>query len=368
MTALHGFRQLRPAVDGTAFHDERDASESADVFDRIAWDGDNICEIARLERADFVLPTEELCPIQKSGLEHVERFHTVLRHQDVLPRLRAVGKGADVRADSHGHTGSELLAEFLNVQIVELMLALGSRGSRGMVGEIFGDRKGGNGEDLLLLHEAHGFVAQLVGMIDGDDAGLHGVEGARLTGGMDGDVLANTSGFLNGGGELCLGILIRSRKVAIADRVAAGLVDLDEVGAFFELLANDGDKLFGGVGVSGVREDVLLGIETVGVFVTAKDVDSVAADAQTRTGDQAGVYGVAHGAVGRAGSLRAHVALSGEAGEKIFASGLRGDDGALWDGLLDGLQIFRTGMKEEMDMRVNETGEERDVAEVDDPR
>ena len=39
-------------------------------------------------------------------------------------------------------------------------------------------------------------------------------------------------------------------------------------------------------------------------------------------------------------------------------------NGALRNGFLNGLQIFRAGMEKEMDVRVNQAGHERDVAEV----
>ncbi len=132
------------------------------------------------------------------------------------------------------------------------------------------------------------------------------------------------------------------------------------------LLAHDFDELLGGVGVVGVREHVLRGIVAVGVFVAAEDVDGVAADAQARPGNQALVDGVAHGGVGGACALGAHVALGGEAGHHVGFGGLLGEDGAPRHGLLNGLQIFSAGMQEEMNVRVDEAGHQRRVAEIDD--
>ncbi len=120
------------------------------------------------------------------------------------------------------------------------------------------------------------------------------------------------------------------------------------------------------VGVGGVGENVLLGIEADGVFVAAENVDGVAADAQARAGDEAVVDGVADGGVGGAGAFGAHVALGGEAGHEVVARGERGDDGALRDGFLDGLQIFGAGVEEEVDVGVDQAGEQGGVAEVDD--
>jgi len=80
--------------------------------------------------------------------------------------------------------------------------------------------------------------------------------------------------------------------------VGAGLVDLGEVGAFLVLLAHDLDDLLGGVGVIGVGEHVLGGVEADGVFMAAHDVDGVAADAHAGAEDEALVDGVADGGVG----------------------------------------------------------------------
>ena len=74
--------------------------------------------------------------------------------------------------------------------------------SGGVIGEIFEDGEGGDGEDLLLFHQAHGLVAELVGVIDGGHAGLRGVERAGFSGGMNGDALADARGFFDGGVQL----------------------------------------------------------------------------------------------------------------------------------------------------------------------
>jgi hypothetical protein len=99
--------------------------------------------------------------------------------------------------------------------------------------------------------------------------------------------------------------------------------------------------------------------------VTAEDVDGVAADTHTGPKDKALIDGVANSGVGGACAFGAHVALGGEAGHKIVFGGLRGQKHAPGDGLFNGLQIFSAGMEKEMDMRVDEAGEQRGVAEVD---
>jgi hypothetical protein len=92
--------------------------------------------------------------------------------------------------------------------------------------------------------------------------------------------------------------LVDCREFSIADRVRPGLINLDEVGAFFHLLADGVDQFSGVVGIGGVREDVLRGIEMIGIFVTAQNVDRVATDAQPRAGNRSAIDGVSHRGVG----------------------------------------------------------------------
>ena len=130
------------------------------------------------------------------------------------------------------------------------------------------------------------------------------------------------------------------------------------------MLADDLNELGGGVGVGGVAGHVGCGVEVDGVFVSAGEVNGVTADAQARAGDEALVDSVADGRIGRAGAFGAHVALGGEAGQQIVTGGERGEDGARGHALLDGLQVLGSGMEEEMHVRVNQAGHERQVAEI----
>ncbi len=93
-----------------------------------------------------------------------------------------------------------------------------------------------------------------------------------------------------------------------------------------------------------------------GVFVTSENTDGVAADAHAWTGNQSGVDGIAHGGVGRAGTLGSHVALGGEARHQIVASRDLGEDRALGHRFDDSLQILGPWMEEKMDVGVDESG------------
>ena len=157
-------------------------------------------------------------------------------------------------------------------------------------------------------------------------------------------------------------------KMFVVDRILSGFVDLGEVGSAFALLADDFDELVGRVGVVGVGEDVLGRVVAEGVFVASEEVDRVAAYAHSGAGNQAGVDGVANGYVGAACAFSAHVALGGEAGEEVEARGVGGDEGALRNALLHGLQVFGAGVQEEMHVGVDEAGHQRCVTEIDDLR
>ena len=113
---------------------------------------------------------------------------------------------------------------------------------------------------------------------------------------------------------------------------------------------------------------MLRGVEVVGILVAAQNVDGIAADAHARAGNQSLIDGVANGGIGGACALGAHVALGGEAGHEVGFGGLFGQNHAPRDRLLHGLQVLSAGMEKEMHVRVDQAGDQRGVAEVDDLR
>jgi len=50
-----------------------------------------------------------------------------------------------------------------------------------VIGEVIDDGEGGHREDAAFSHQPHGFVAQLIGMVDRRHAGARRIERARLT-------------------------------------------------------------------------------------------------------------------------------------------------------------------------------------------
>ena len=95
------------------------------------------------------------------------------------------------------------------------------------------------------------------------------------------------------------------------------------------------------------------------------NVDGVAADAQARAGNQTLIDGVAHGGIGRSGAFRTHVALGGEAGHQVVAAASTARMVRWGTDSFDGLQVFGAGMEKEVDVRVDQAGQQRAVAQVD---
>ena len=142
---------------------------------------------------------------------------------------------------------------------------------------------------------------------------LRRIECAGFTSGMNRNSLAAAGGFFDGGFEFGFRVLVNGGEAAIANHVRAGLVNFDEIGALFELLANRSHQFGGIVGIGRVRKHVLRGVVMIGILVSAENVDGISADAQTRSRKQALIDGVAHRCVGGTRAFGAHVALRGEA-------------------------------------------------------
>ena len=210
---------------------------------------------------------------------------------------------------------------------------------------------------------------------------------------MDGHAFPHAPRLAHGGSHLLRGELERRREAAAHQRVFARFVDLDEIGAFLQLPANGGHQFSRVVGLRGVGEHALLGIVTDGILVPAQNVDGVAADAQPRPWKQSLVDGIPHRRVSRTRAFRSHVALRREARHQIVARRQDRRQGSLRHGLLHGesghhiglcrllrqnraprhgfldrLQILRAGMQEQMDVSVDQSGQQRPVAQVDDLR
>ena len=183
---------------------------------------------------------------------------------------------------------------------------------------------------------------------------------------MHGDAASTARGFLHRGAQFVFAELIRRGKIAVDDAILAGLIDLAEVGTLLDLAADHGDEVRCAVGIAGIRQGVLLGVESERVLMAAENVDRVAADAQARTGNPAAVDRIAHRGVGRTCPFRAHVAFCGKTGQQVVACRQGRAYRAFRHGLVECLRIFRARMQEQMYVRVDQPWQQGAVAQVDD--
>src|SRR5437667_11348475 len=106
-------------------------------------------------------------------------------------------KRADVRSQSNRHTGCELFAKFLRMQVEQFLFALRSVRSHSVGGEVFRDGKRGYREYVLLTHQPHGLIAELECVINGHDPSLRGIQGPSLLGRRYPYTLADTIIFVD---------------------------------------------------------------------------------------------------------------------------------------------------------------------------
>src|SRR5579862_3594088 len=98
-----------------------------------------------------------------------------------------------------------------------------------VLGKIFEDGEGWHGKNLLVFHEPHGLIAQLVGMVYRSHSCLRGEKRPRLSSGMHCDAPSQACCFFDGGFQLRLGVLIRSREFSVSNGILPSLINFDEV-------------------------------------------------------------------------------------------------------------------------------------------
>ena len=121
------------------------------------------------------------------------------------------------------------------------------------------------------------------------------------------------------------------------------------------LLPHDDDEFVCIIRVGRIRQHMLRGIELIGILMPSQDVDRVAGDPQPGSRELAGIDGIAHGSVGGSGAFRAHIPLCGKSAHEIVPRRDQSEDGPLRHRLLDGLQIFGTGVEKQMHVRIDQT-------------
>ena len=154
---------------------------------------------------------------------------------------------------------------------------------------------------------------------------------------MDRHNTAESRSLINRRLELRGRILIRRMQHAIQHGVRPGFIHFNEVRSFLMLLPDRGNNFIRVVGIGRVGQDLLCGIEVIGVFMAAEYIDRISRDAQSRTLDQTFVDRVAHRAVGGTRALGTHVPFGGKTRHQVIFGCQNREDGPLRHGLLDRL-------------------------------
>src|SRR5277367_6637089 len=93
------------AIDNAVFHHEGYFLQGGDVVEGISRDGDDVGEVAGLQRSDLVGPLQELRAVDGAGLDGGQRRHAKFHHQHEFAALGAMRERADVGAHGDGDSG-----------------------------------------------------------------------------------------------------------------------------------------------------------------------------------------------------------------------------------------------------------------------
>ncbi len=364
------------AEDGAFFHYEEDMFGLADVFERVAGDGDDVSEFAGFERADFVGEAEEFGVDGGAGAEGIDGLHAEINH---LVKFFGV---AAVRVDARVSAETDFYA------LRERPLEGGMDGSGGGMGfcsdggrnvdaavkfflKALNGHKRGDVIGALLLHQVESFVIEEAAMFDGIDAGANGALGGFGAVSVGGGFQAERMCFVDDGVEFFLGELRGVNSIGGRENTA-GSAHLDHVGSVLVVEADGVASLFGTVddafaGTSFVAEDARA-VAALMIAVSAGSAESVDSNQHAWARDIAAGDGVAQTNIEIIGGT--DIADSGDAGHEGNAGVDAGIESLLGDWFLQGIQavLFVIVGKHigEMGVRVDEAGEERGVAEIDD--
>src|SRR6266404_448417 len=246
-------------------------------------------------------------------------------------------KWANVGAYGHRHAGGELLSKFADMKIEQFLLMWRAVRSQRVSDEVLRDSERGHGENMLLSHQPHRLVAELIRVLNGLNPSPGGVESARLARGMNCNILANASRLTDSRGEFAFAVLIWSRELAIADCVWSGLINLREVRALFVLLAHHLNELLRVVRVIRIRQNTLRWVVADGILVPAESVDRIPADSQPWPRDFTSIDSIANCRISRTSAHGPQITLGGEACHQVIAGAKRRQDRSLRYRFLNGL-------------------------------
>ncbi len=202
-------------------------------------------------------------------------------------------------------------------------------------------------------------------MIDRSHARLHRIQRPRLSGAMDAYARPHSRRLFHRNLKLRLRVLIRSNKLPIDLAVLAGLINLDEVRALLQLLANYIHQLGSVIRIIGIARNMRRRVVLDRVLMPTENADRVPAHPHPRPRNQPRIDRVANRRVRRTSALRPHVAFSGKPGHQIVARRKLGKNRPLRDRLLNRLQVLRARMQKQMHMRIDQPRHKGHIAKVD---
>src|SRR6266403_1531905 len=355
------FRGEVIANNGSALHDELDRFENVYVGEKVATDGDKIGIVACFERTDFVSPAKEIRGIDGGGLDGIERLHAPFDHLAKLSRVVAVRVDAGIRAESHLRAGLKSMAEIFTLQAADFLFLFDGFGKharfRAFLQNVIVVVNVEDEIGAVLLGEGDAFVVDQAGMFDGVNAGADGVLDGLRAMRVRGDLATELVGFFGDGLHFLEGVLRRAGLVSFAEHAAGG-ADLDHVGAVLDGFAHFGASGPGTVG-DAFRLVVIFGRQQIVVAMAARDAKRRAGSAHARTFDVAGVDGIAEGNIRVTAS--ADVPNGGEAGAQRKPRVLHPGNGFARNRNAEAGISRGGGIRSEMGMNVNQTGEARGV-------
>ena len=222
--------------------------------------------------------------------------------------------------------------------------------------------EGGHEVGAMLLHGGNAFVGDVAAVLDGVNAGFSSPENPLLTVGVRGHLAAEAVGV----GDESLHFFKRELGgigvVALGEHAAGG-ADLDEIGTVLDVLPHHVLHSGNAVGYA-VADRVVLEWEQILVAVSAGDADERAADLHVRSGDLAGVDGVAQVDIDKV--VGAHVADGGEARHQSGAGVGDTVDGLLCGSRRDFAERIKVSVHGEVGVHVNEAGQDGERGEIED--
>ncbi len=173
------FRRIVIAGDDSTLHDKFDVFEDGNVFQRIAFDGDDVCPITGFERPCFSANSNEVRGIESRGANGVNGPHAPFDHFCELLCVIAVRIDAGIGSEGHFCAFDKRVMEILALEATHFLFLFDGFGKHSSFCTFLQDEiVVVNVEDekgAVLLGEGDAFIVDQAGMLDGIDASSDGV-------------------------------------------------------------------------------------------------------------------------------------------------------------------------------------------------